>query len=57
MAYGHEVTRRNTRTHFVAARIMRDVGDGLALEGAAAADLVTSIQVKSDPVARKGHVA
>jgi hypothetical protein len=60
MAYCHEVTRRNTRMHFMQPlqeRIVRDVGDGLALAGALAADLVTSMQVKSDPVARKGHVA
>jgi hypothetical protein len=38
-------------------RIVRDVGDGLALEGASAADLVTSMQAKSEPVARKGKSA
>src|SRR5262245_34402542 len=38
-------------------RIMREVGDGLSLAGASAADLVTSMQGKSDPGARKGHVA
>jgi len=55
-----EVTRRNTRMPFMQPlqeRIVRDVGDGLALAGASAADLVTSMQAKSDPVARKGHVA
>jgi hypothetical protein len=60
MVYCHEVTRCNTRMHFMQPlqeRIVRDVGDGLALEGASAADLVTSMQAKSEPVARKGHVA
>jgi len=60
MAYCHEVTRRNTRMHFMQPlqkRIMREVGYGLSLEGASAADLVTSMQGKSEPVARKGHVA
>jgi len=44
-----EVTRRNTRTHFIwplKERILREVGYGLSLEGAAAADLVKSIQMK-----------
>jgi enoyl-CoA hydratase/carnithine racemase len=44
-----EVTRRNTRTHFIwplKERIVREVGYGLSLEGAAAADLVKSIQMK-----------
>jgi hypothetical protein len=55
-----EVTRRNTRMPFMQPlqeRIVREVGDGLSLEGALAADLVTSMQGKSEPVARKGHVA
>ena len=30
---------------------------GLSLEGASAADLVKSMQVKSEPVAQKGKVA
>ena len=41
-----EVTRRNTRVHFIQPlkeRIVREVGYGLSLEGAAAADLVKSI--------------
>lgn len=40
-----EVTRRNTRAHFIQPlkeRIVREVGYGLALEGASAADLVES---------------
>ena len=42
-----EVTRRNTRAHFMQPlkeRIVREVGYGLALEGASAADLVKSMQ-------------
>jgi enoyl-CoA hydratase/carnithine racemase len=42
-----EVTRRNARTHFIQPlkeRIVREVGYGLALEGASAADLVQSLQ-------------
>lgn len=41
-----EVTRRNTRVHFIQPlkeRIVREVGYGLALEGASAADLVKSM--------------
>jgi enoyl-CoA hydratase/carnithine racemase len=44
-----EVTRRNTRIHFVQPlkeRIVREVGYGLSLEGASAADLVKSMQRK-----------
>jgi hypothetical protein len=55
-----EVTRRNTRVHFIQPlkeRIVREVGYGLALEGASAADLVKSMQSKSEPVARKGKSA
>jgi enoyl-CoA hydratase/carnithine racemase len=40
-----EVTRRNTRVHFIQPlkeRIVREVGYGLSLEGASAADLVKS---------------
>jgi enoyl-CoA hydratase/carnithine racemase len=51
-----EVTRRNTRVHFIQPlkdRIVREVGYGLALEGASAADLLKSMQAKSDPVDRK----
>jgi enoyl-CoA hydratase/carnithine racemase len=42
-----EVTRRNTRIHFIhplKERIVREVGYGLSLEGASAADLVKSMQ-------------
>src|SRR5580700_8273572 len=55
-----EVTRRNTRVHFIQPlkeRIVREVGYGLALEGASAADLVKSMQAKSEAVAQKGKVA
>ena len=44
-----EVTRRNTRIHFVQPikeRLVREVGYGLALEGASAAALVKSFQTK-----------
>lgn len=44
-----EVTRRNTRIHFVQPikeRIVREVGYGLALEGASAAALVKSFRTK-----------
>jgi enoyl-CoA hydratase/carnithine racemase len=50
-----EVTRRNTRVHFMQPlkeRIVREVGYGLSLEGASAADLVKSMQAKSEPVAQ-----
>jgi para-nitrobenzyl esterase len=49
--------QRNTRVHFIQPlkeRIVREVGYGLSLEGASAADLVKSMQAKSEPVARKG---
>src|SRR5437762_5693080 len=55
-----EVTRRNMRIHFIPPlkeRIVREVGYGLSLEGASAADLVKSMQAKSERVARKGKVA
>ncbi len=45
-----EVTRRNTRIHFIQPlkeRIVREVGYGLSLEGASSADLVKSRQSKS----------
>jgi enoyl-CoA hydratase/carnithine racemase len=44
-----EVTRRNTRIHFIQPlkeRIVREVGYGLSLEGASSADLVKSKQSK-----------
>ena len=52
-----EVTRRNTRIHFIQPlkeRIVREVGYGLSLEGASSAALMKSIQAKNEPVARKG---
>jgi hypothetical protein len=55
-----DVTRRNTRVHFIQPlkeRIVREVGYGLWLEGASAANLVKSMQTKSEPVARKGTSA
>ena len=44
-----EVTRRNTRVHFIRPlkeRIVREVGYGLSLEGASAADLVQLMQAR-----------
>jgi enoyl-CoA hydratase/carnithine racemase len=44
-----EVTLRNTRAHFIQPlkeRIIREVGYGLSLEGASAADLVKSMRAK-----------
>jgi enoyl-CoA hydratase/carnithine racemase len=55
-----EVTRRNTRIHFIQPlkeRIVREVGYGLSLEGASSADLVKSMQARSEPVAQKGKAA
>src|ERR1700682_4677747 len=55
-----EVTRRNTRVHFMQPlkeRIVREVGYRLSLEGASRADLIQSIQAQSEPVARKGKSA
>src|SRR6266542_2473244 len=54
-----EVTRRNTRIHFIQPlkeRIVREVGYGLSLEGASSADLVKSLQANREPVAQKGKV-
>src|SRR5882762_8977787 len=45
-----EVTRRNTRVHFIQPlkeRIVREVGYGLSLEGASAAALVKSMQAST----------
>jgi len=45
-----EVTRRNTRIHFMQPlkeRMVREAGYGLSLEGASAADLVKSMQARS----------
>jgi hypothetical protein len=50
------VTRRNTRVHFIQPLkecIMHEVGYGLSLEGASAADLVKSMEAKGERVARK----
>jgi enoyl-CoA hydratase/carnithine racemase len=55
-----EVTRRDARVHFIQPlkeRIVREVGYGLSLEGASAADLVKSMQGKREPAARKGKSA
>jgi enoyl-CoA hydratase/carnithine racemase len=55
-----EVTRRNTRIHFIQPlkeRIVREVGYGLSLEGASAADLVQSMRAQNEPVAQKGKAA
>jgi len=54
-----EVTRRNTRIHFIQPlkeRIVREVGYGLSLEGASAAHLVKSMEAKGEPVARKKKI-
>src|SRR5712675_1257152 len=48
-----EVTRRNTRIHFIQPlkeRIVREVGYGLSLEGASAADLVKSMRAPKGEV-------
>jgi hypothetical protein len=55
-----EVTRRNTRAHLIQPlkeRIVREVGYGLSLEGASAADLVKSMHAKAQPVVEKGKIA
>ena len=55
-----EVTRRNTRVHFIQPlkeRIVHEVGYGLSLEGASAADLVKSMTARNQPAAQKGKVA
>jgi len=55
-----EVTRRNTRIHFIQPlkeRIVREVGYGLSLEGASAADLVKSMRAQNESAAQKGKVA
>jgi enoyl-CoA hydratase/carnithine racemase len=54
-----EVTRRNTRIHFIQPlkeRIVREVGYGLSLEGASSAALIKSKQAKAKPSAEKGKV-
>jgi enoyl-CoA hydratase/carnithine racemase len=55
-----EVTRRNTRVHFIQPlkeRIVREVGYGLSLEGASSADLVKSMRAKTEPIAHKKQSA
>ncbi|MGA8220646.1 MAG: enoyl-CoA hydratase/isomerase family protein [Candidatus Acidiferrales bacterium] len=55
-----EVTRRNTRIHFIQPlkeRVVREVGYGLSLEGSSSAALMKSMQAKSEPVARKAKGA
>jgi enoyl-CoA hydratase/carnithine racemase len=55
-----EVTRRNTRVHFIhplKERIVREVGYGLSLEGASAADLVKSMEVSTARAPSKEQVA
>lgn len=54
-----EVTRRNTRVHFIyplKERIVREVGYGLALEGASAVDLVKSMQASTARENSKGKI-
>jgi enoyl-CoA hydratase/carnithine racemase len=55
-----EVTRRNSRIHFIQPlkeRIVREVGYGLSLEGASAAELVKSMQADVKPAATEDRVA
>ena len=55
-----EVTRRNTRVHFIQPlkeRIVREVGYGLSLEGASAADLTKSMQANTKRAPSKKQVA
>jgi enoyl-CoA hydratase/carnithine racemase len=55
-----EVTRRNTRIHFIQPlkeRIVREVGYGLSLEGASSADLIKSMRARSESVTRKEKIA
>jgi enoyl-CoA hydratase/carnithine racemase len=55
-----EVTRRNTRVHFIQPlkeRIVREVGYGLSLEGASAADLVKSMRAKAPLPASTERIA
>jgi len=55
-----EVTRRDTRVHFIhplKERIVREVGYGLSLEGASAADLVKVMQSNTERAASKEKVA
>ena len=55
-----EVTRRNTRIHFIQPlkeRIVREVGYGLSLEGASAADLVKSMRANTERAPSKEQAA
>jgi hypothetical protein len=55
-----EVTRRNTRIHFIQPlkeRIVREVGYGLSLEGASSADLVRSKQANTERAPSKEQAA
>jgi enoyl-CoA hydratase/carnithine racemase len=55
-----EVTRRNTRIHFIQPlkeRIVREVGYGLSLEGASSAALIKSKQAEMKPNPEKEKVA
>jgi len=55
-----EVTRRDTRVHFIQPlkeRLVRELGYGLSLEGASAADLVKSMQTKNETVVQKSKSA
>jgi enoyl-CoA hydratase/carnithine racemase len=55
-----EVTRRNTRVHFIQPlkeRIVREVGYGLSLEGASSADLVKSMRANTERPAQKAKSA
>jgi hypothetical protein len=45
------------RTFHSKERIVREVGYGLSLEGASAADLVKSMRAQNEAVAQKGKVA
>jgi enoyl-CoA hydratase/carnithine racemase len=55
-----EVTRRNTRIHFIQPlkeRIVREVGYGLSLEGASAADLVKAMKPNTKRAPSKEQAA
>jgi hypothetical protein len=55
-----EVTRRNTRIHFIQPlkeRIVREVGYGLSLEGASSAALVKSMKANTEPAPSKERAA
>ncbi len=55
-----EVTRRNTRIHFIQPlkeRIVREVGYGLSLEGASSADLVKSMRANTERAPSKKQAA